>query len=144
MNTLAIHWNHEFAWAVFASSRSSPASASPCSSSAGAAQPHAAGVDLVQLIQQATPTAPAITDKSRDFSRFGKAANFLLLKMTLKEGGFNGLDIMELVREKDRIVNDFEMIAKEEEVEWKHFIETLQQTLDRKLKQLKEAPPSPS
>lgn len=81
----------------------------------------------------------AVTDQSRDISKYGRGANKVLLRLIMQECGVGEEFLQPLLKLKAQVVMDFEMIASEEEVEWKHFIKTVDERLRSLLKDLKEA-----
>lgn len=89
-------------------------------------------------------TTTLIEDHSRDFSKYAKGASMVLLSIIRLKGGLGKETLAAVLREKARVVMDFEMLAKEEDVEWKHFIMTMDNRLLSVVDKMKEQPPSQS
>ncbi len=70
-----------------------------------------------------------IEDHSRDFSHYGRVANFRLFLIIMREKGVP--DIAAMVKEKDRLVADFDMMrADGMDTEWESFTETIDKRLE--------------
>lgn len=81
---------------------------------------------------------PSLSDNSHDFSHYGKGANFRLLRLILREGGLDDAHVKPMVKEKNRIVNDYDMMAADGlDIDWDEFVTTIDKNLDRVLKDLR-------
>jgi hypothetical protein len=82
--------------------------------------------------------AMVIEDHSRDFTKYGRAANFRLLKIIMREGGLDDAYVSPMVKEKNRIVADYDMMAADGlDIDHQEFTATIDKNLERKLKELR-------
>ncbi len=82
----------------------------------------------------------AIEDHSRDNSKYGRGANQVLMLLVSSVGGIGKDHMKLLLKEKARLVADFDMMAADgEEIDWREFITVINTNLERVLKAAKEA-----
>lgn len=76
---------------------------------------------------------PAITHQEQTFSNYAIGANFRLMKIVMRERGMP--DIKAMVKEKNRIVADYDLMSSDgHDIEWDDFITVIDERLELTLK----------